>query len=202
LTEFKPIALVDMDGTVADYDAALRRDLAKLRSPEETGPPVIHGSKKQMPEFFRNRVNMIRSQSGWWENLGTRPDGFQIVSMLKRLGFEIHVLTKGPEESTNAFTEKARWCQKHLPGVPITLTEKKAMVYGRVLVDDWPPYVEPWLATRPRGLAVMPNRDWNKDFSHPNLVRAFVDPNTGLLANYDEVFERLRHAAERQVGKS
>lgn len=193
----QPIALVDMDGTIADYDAALKRDMARLRSPEETGPEVIHGSKKNMPEFYRNRINMIRSQNGWWQNLGTLKDGFQIVGMLKLLGFEIHVLTKGPEESPNAFTEKVRWCQQHLPGIPVTLTEKKALVYGRVLVDDWPPYVEPWLKSRSRGLVVMPDRAWNQGFSHPNLVRAVVDPINGLLDNPDEVFERLQHAAER-----
>jgi hypothetical protein len=197
----KPIALVDMDGTVADYDAALRRDMAKLRSPEETGPAVIHGSKKKMPDYYRNRVNMVRSQSGWWESLGVLRDGFQIVGLLQRLDFEIHVLTKGPEESTNAFTEKVRWCHKHLPGTPVTLTEKKQLVYGRVLVDDWPPYAEPWLEARPRGLVVMPDREWNKDFSHPRMIRAFVDPSTGLLANPGDVFAKLQHAAERLDGQ-
>ena len=84
---------------------------------------------------------------------------------------EIHVLTKGPKSSPNAFTEKVCWCKQHMPGVPVTLTENKGLVYGRVLVDDWPSYVEAWLKFRARGLVIMPDRPWNQGFEHPNLVR-------------------------------
>jgi 5'-nucleotidase len=199
MTAIKPIALVDMDGTVADYDKGLRTAMEALRSPEETGPTVIHShTKKDWPAHYRNRVNMIRSQVGWWKNLGTLADGFQIVQMLKDLEFEIHVLTKGPEQSVNAFSEKVCWCQKHLPGVPVTLTEKKALVYGRVLVDDWPPYIEPWLKARPRGIVILPDRPWNTGFTHHNVFRAVLDPNTGLLAHPEDIFERLRFAATRE----
>jgi len=39
------------------------------------------------------------------------------------------------------------------------------------------------------------------DEPHPRVVRAVVDPANGLLANPEEVFAGLRHAAERQDGK-
>ena len=39
---------------------------------------------------------------------------------------------------------EAQWCQHHLPGVPVTITMDKGLVYGKVLVDDYPPYVERW----------------------------------------------------------
>lgn len=197
----KSIALVDMDGTIADYDTGLRTVLEKIRSPEETGPIVTHGSKKEMNPFYRNRVNVIRSQVGWWENLGILRDGFRILEMLKALDFEVHILTKGPEGSPNAFTEKFRWCQKHVPGIPVTLTEEKSLVYGRVLVDDWPPYVEPWLKVRPRGLVIMPDRPWNQGFSHPRMTRACSN-SEATLTNPEEIWEKLKHAAEREDGQA
>jgi len=200
------IALVDMDGTIADYDLGIQVNMDLIRSPEETGPTVFHGVKEDQPDYYRNRVKMIRNQAGWWKNLLTLPDGFQIVGMLKKLGFEIHVLTKGPKSSPNAFTEKVCWCKKHLPGVPVMLVENKGLVYGRVLVDDWPPYVEAWLKARPRGLVVMPDRPWNQGFSHSNVVRAYVnstpgDEQEGLLANLEEVYIALKSAYDRVEGQ-
>lgn len=199
------IALVDMDGTIADYDTGMRVHMEDIRSPEETGPLLYHGAKEEMPEFYRNRVKLIRNQAGWWKNLLILPDGFQIVEMLKNLGYVIHVLTKGPKSSPNAFTEKVCWCSKHMPGIPVTLTEDKGMVYGRVLVDDWPPYVESWLKSRPRGLNIMPDRPWNQGFEHPNMVRAKLypddHPNARMLSNYDEVFSALKAAFSREAGE-
>lgn len=184
-----PIALVDMDGTIADYDAAQTRDLTRLRSPEETDPVVIHG-KGEWPDHYRARVDMIRNQSGWWRNLGKLEDGFRVVEMMRRLGYEIHVLTKGPKASPNAWTEKVEWCKEHMPGDLVTISSDKSMVYGRVLMDDWPSYVGPWLAQRPRGLVILPDRPWNQGYSHVRAIRYTGD-------NDDEVFAALKVAFKR-----
>jgi 5'(3')-deoxyribonucleotidase len=201
----KPVALVDMDGTVADYDTGIRWYMDDIRSPEETGPEVYHGFEEPEPDFYRARVVLIRNQAGWWRNLMPLPDGLQIVRMLEDLGFEIHVLTKGPKTSPNAWTEKVEWCKKHLPEIPVTIASDKGLVFGRVLVDDWPPYVVDWLKFRPRGLVVMPDRPWNQGFEHPNVVRAFVNQNgarcSHLLTNREEVFERLQRAYDRVDGE-
>jgi hypothetical protein len=81
------------------------------------------------------------------------------------------ILTKGPYNATSAWTEKVQWCREHIYYVPITITEDKSLVYGKVLVDDWPPYVTQWLEWRPRGLVIMPDQPWNQDFIHPNVFR-------------------------------
>lgn len=188
------IALVDMDGTVADYDSAMTRDLEPLRSPEETGPLTYHGAKEEMPDHFKARVKLVRNQSGWWKKLGRLEDGFRVVDMMRRIGFEVHVLTKGPKNSPNAWTEKVQWCKCNMPGDLVTISSDKSMVYGRVLMDDWPPYVEPWLEKRPRGLVILPDRPWNQGFEHPRMVRYTGD-------NDDEVFAALKAAHERVDGE-
>ncbi len=192
------VALVDLDGTVADYDGAMERDLTPLRSPEETGPVIVRG-KANWPDYFRARVDLVRNRAGWWKNLGRLEDGFRVVDMMRRIGFEIHVLTKGPKKSPNAWTEKVCWCQKNMPGDLVTISSDKSMVYGRVLMDDWPPYVVDWLKARPRGLVIMPDRIWNQEhegerFEHPRVVRYFGN-------NDDEVFSALKKAYERQGGE-
>ena len=188
------IALVDLDGTIADYDAAQTLELRRLRSPEETDPVVIHG-KSEWPDHYRARIDMIRNQSGWWRNLGKLEDGFRVVDMMRRIGFEIHVLTKGPKSSPNAWTEKVEWCQEHMPDDLVTISSDKSMVYGRVLMDDWPKYVVPWLEARPRALVILPDRPWNQGFEHPRVVRYTGD-------NDDVVFEALKLAFNRPDGLS
>jgi len=42
-------------------------------------------------------------------------------------------------------------------------SQKKSLVYGKVLVDDWPDYYLPWLGVRPRGLVTVPAHPWNAD---------------------------------------
>ena len=49
--------------------------------------------------------------------------------------------------------EKVQWCDRHLADFPhqITITMDKGLVYGKLLVDDWPDYVLRWLRWRKRG---------------------------------------------------
>lgn len=162
------IALLDLDGTLADYDAAMLRDLNAIRSPNEPEETIPHRSDEP---YMKARANMIRSQPGWWLNLAPLKQGFEIIELLKKYKFDLHVLTKAPHSVDAAWTEKVIWCKKHLPDTDITITQEKGLVYGKILVDDWPPYVEAWLKFRPRGLVIMVEQRWNKDFNHPQVVK-------------------------------
>jgi len=161
----KPVALVDLDGTLADFDGAMRAQLVLLDSPQDVARAIdmpeheLYGEKHPHMKFRRD---LVKRQPGFWEGLPVLPLGMSIVEILRRLDYEIHVLSKGPVTTTSAWTEKVHWVQKHLgAGTPITMTHDKGLVYGRVLVDDWPPYIEAWLAYRPRGFVVMPAQPWN-----------------------------------------
>lgn len=162
------IALIDLDGTLADYDAAMLRDLNAIRSPDEPIETVPHSSEAP---YMKARAKLIRSQPGWWLNLEPMKRGFDIVKLLKKYEFNLHVLTKAPHSVDEAWTEKVKWCKKHLPDTDITISQEKGLVYGKILFDDWPPYALAWLEHRPRGLVIMLEQRWNKDFSHPQVVK-------------------------------
>lgn len=169
----EPIALVDLDNTLCKYAEAMRRDMALLRAPCEYKHDLVAVNPK-MPKqpHLRAREQLIRSQPGWWARLEPLEIGFQILKELRKLKFDIHILTKGPWKSYNAWTEKAEWCREHVPGTPVTITQEKSLVYGRVLVDDWPPYYLSWLKVRPRGLVVVPAQPWNAGLAKdPRIVR-------------------------------
>ena len=185
------VALIDMDGTVADFDGAMVRELGRLASPGEP-PPIGDDGKYIDAPHIRVRRKLIRSQPGFWRSLKPYKPGFDILAVLKELGFRCCVLTKGPHGEPAGWTEKVEWCRKHLPGMPIVIAEDKSLVYGRVLVDDWVEYYMGWLAHRPRGLVIAPAQAWNGDEAyHPQVVRYNGD-------NLYEVRVRLNLAAAEE----
>lgn len=184
------IALHDLDGTLADYDKAMRRDYFKLCSPEE-----LEHLDAMSPDFnpsdFREgyiyeRVQMIRSAVGWWRNLQRYQPGFDVLDICRELGFNNHALTKGPRTLPRAWSEKVEWIQAEFTDcAAIHISQNKSMVYGKVLNDDWPAYYLAWLKVRPRGLAIVCAHPWNEGKTdHPRVVR--YDGT-----NLDEVRERL-----------
>lgn len=143
------IALFDMDGTLVDYDGQLLRSLEAIRSPHEPHPDELYD---EMPEWMEQRRQMITSQVGWWKRLPIFGLGWEVLEACKSIGFSISVLTKGPSRKCQAWAEKVEWCNEHLKGYidGVTITQDKGLVYGRVLVDDYPEYIERWLRWRPR----------------------------------------------------
>jgi len=189
------IMLVDMDGTVADYDGQLRRDLQAMHEGPSLRNEDLHAMEDAHPHM-RARMDAIKHMPGWWRRLPRIESGFEVVRLAQAIGFDIHVLTKGPGRHTAAWTEKVDWCrdQPELAEADIHIVTSKANTYGTVLFDDFPPYMEAWLANRPRGLGVMPVRAYNTGWSHVNVVSY-----TGFNLAAVEVL--LRTAYERGPGE-
>lgn len=165
----KPIALIDLDGTLADFAGAMARDLALLRAPEEPAP--LSWDDEKQPPHIKARWKMIKQQPDWWAQLEYLESGRWLVETLTALDYKLHILSRAPRRLASAWEQKIRWCARHVPDVQVTLTPQKDLVYGRVLVDDWPAYVEPWLKARPRGLVILPDQPWNQGLEHPRIAR-------------------------------
>jgi 5'(3')-deoxyribonucleotidase len=164
------VALIDLDGTVADFDKSMSVQLKLLESPGEKD--LIVDSVCDSPTYIQARRDLIKNQSGFWRNLERIELGFQIVEDLRSTGFSLHVLTKAPSKGLQAWTEKAQWCEANLPDASISITHDKSLVYGRILVDDYPPYFEEWLKWRPRGLVICVAQPWNHNsYGLPNVFR-------------------------------
>ena len=191
----KPRALVDMDGTIADYAPALRAAELTLLAPGEE--PRLAADDEDKYPYVKARRRLIKAQTDWWFNLGRIERGFRVVKMMEELGFRITVLTRGPKPHPHAWAEKVRWVQKHLPTArTVVMDDEKAIVYGRVLMDDWVPYIEPWLKARPRGLVILPDQPWNQGFSHPRVVRHTDDNDEAVRAELLAQRDRLVSEAE------
>ena len=201
-----PIALFDMDGTLADYVSAMLRDLESMRGPKE---PVITAKDlwHELATHNEARKDAIEKKLGWWRDLEPIEVGMEVVEIARELGFEVRVLTKGPNDVPHAWAEKLEWCQehldRHLEGMDeeekkkketnVTITRDKRSVYGRVLVDDHWPFMKGWLEHRKNGLGLMPRDSENEEDDHPHV--RYYDSS-----NLDEVKELLIRARDREEG--
>jgi hypothetical protein len=167
MKDLSNVALIDMDGTIADFDQAMEHSLELLRAPEEEIYKT--GLHKKHPKHIVNRMDLIRAQGDWWENLPKIESGFKIIEILKNIGFYMTILSQGPKDNPISWSHKVRWCKKNVPELDITITRNKGLIYGKLLFDDYPPYITEWLKHRPRGIVIMPKQLWNIDFVHTNV---------------------------------
>jgi 5'-nucleotidase len=181
------ICLFDMDGTLCDYENALAESMAFLRSPHE--PPYTGVPKDDAPEYLRARANIIRSSVEWWAELPKLKLGFDIWYIAGLLNYRRMILTQGPKRNPNAWSGKKIWIDKNMgQDTDITITRDKGLVYGKVLVDDWPEYILRWLEWRPRGLVIMPASSSNAGFTHPQVIRYESGSQlTGIKNRMEEV---------------
>lgn len=164
------ISLFDLDGTLCDYDLGLRESMEKLAAPME--PPYLGTPRDNAPDHLRARANLIRASEEWWANLPIFKLGFDIWDIAAEEGYRRMVLTQGPRMNPASWSGKKIWIDRNLgQDVDVTITRDKGLVYGKVLVDDWPEYILRWLAWRPRGLVIMPAHPHNTGFSHPQVIR-------------------------------
>jgi 5'-nucleotidase len=172
------IILFDMDNTLCDWDGAMRRDLARV-IPDEYRDKIeawLGSERKCRPPWVESLMAVIRTQAGWWRELEPLKIGMQLLNLVLHTDWETHVLTKGPATKPQAWAEKVEWCRANIVRqVPLTICSDKSMVYGKVLVDDYVPYMEHWLKHRPNGLGLMPAQPYNEGFEHPNVIRVTED---------------------------
>lgn len=188
------VALIDMDGTLVDYSSQMQADLAKMMAPGDEPISVEQAWTEGAPAHIKARMDLVKCQPGWWLNLPDLELGHHVLRWCREIGFDLHVLTKGPYKTTSAWSEKVEWCRNRFGhDVKVTITEDKGLMYGRVLVDDFPDYMLRWLEWRPRGLGIMPKNSLNADFTHPRVI--LYD---GF--NVDEVQAALRAAFDRESG--
>lgn len=187
------IGLLDLDGTLANYEFALRRDLELLRTPEE--PEITDLWNAEKLDHIRNRMRLIKNQVGWWKALPVIQSGYQVYELAKNIGFECEILTKGPSKISQAWKEKVEWVQKHISDdMTIHITLKKSRTYGSFLFDDFPEYMDSWLEHRPRGVGIMPVNNCNKDYKHPRVLK--------YDGNLQEVSRLLQRIYDRKAGES
>ncbi|MDE1871514.1 MAG: hypothetical protein KGI06_04735 [Candidatus Micrarchaeota archaeon] len=193
------VALFDMDGTLCDYDGQLSKDLKGLMSPGES---EFSGRIDKAPDYVKRRADILRSSQDWWKNLPKLQLGWDVLEIAQELDYRIMILTQGPRKNPSAWTGKKLWIDEKLgQDVDITITRDKGLVYGKILVDDFPEYAERWLTWRKNGLVIMPVNKSNEDYSHRQVIKY---DGTNLEEVRHAMTERLRtgHGADQILDKA
>jgi hypothetical protein len=178
-------ALFDMDDTLCDYLGQLKIDLRKFFSEQEI--QKVNFYERIIPSEIKEKMRTIKRMPGWWANLPRLEDGFQLWNLTRELGFANKILTKGPYQCDNAYTEKRQWQKRELPDAKgFTITDDKSEYDGTILIDDFPPYLKSWLDKHPGKLGIMPLKEYNLGFKDFRVI-----PYTGQ--NLNEIKERLQN---------
>lgn len=183
------IALIDLDGTLADYERVMRAALVKTMSAADKFAKLdefaLHGDIFNGEPWLEERMRLIKMQPGFWRDLPEIEVGMAVYKLLGDLGYRRMILTKGPRLATPAWTEKVEWCHRHVPGAGISIVcadaeqgPHKGLLYGKVLFDDYPPYIEQWLKWRPRGKVLMLDTPHNRSFRDTHVFRVSSEPLT------------------------
>jgi 5'-nucleotidase len=199
----KPISLHDMDGCLFDFEGQMRMDLLRMKSPGEpdpfdsTSPMYIRDLWKAEEgwPWLKARMDLIKRKPGWWRELPQLRLGWDVFWMCVTIGFERQILTRGPSKKPHVWAEKLeciRQC-KDISDCVVHITESKGQVYGRVLVDDYPPYVTAWLEHKHRGLVIMPCNAQNVGFSHPNVIHYDGNNRENIQVALKAAFIRKQH---------
>jgi len=184
------IALFDMDGTLFDYEGSLKKEMEKLESPYEKSLSLYD---KDKPEYLKKRINLITSSESFWENMPKFKFGWDVLEIAKKLDYRIMILTQGPRKNPLAWSGKKKCIDKHFgEDFDITLTRDKGLVYGKVLVDDFPGYIDRWVKWRKRGQVIMPANESNKDYKHSQVIRYNGE-------NLEEVRDSLKRIKEKTI---
>lgn len=167
-----------MDDTVCDYTGKFTSDLKTISC--EADKDYIDScdgdiSKICKNKIFNNSRRMITSQVGWWKSLPVNIGSMSFVLGLNEIGYELNILTKGPFNKPFAWSEKVEWIEnnfgnKYKLKYNMNIVSDKSLFYGKILFDDYVPYVKAWLRKRPRGFAFLPESPSNANFKHKNSM--------------------------------
>jgi len=148
--DFPPdrIVLVDFDGTIADFDGAVREEAARIGIyPTNNGQPSFYAAEDYAASD-RAAVWAIINKPGFTRNLAPLPGLVPGWMSIIKAGFHPVIASRlrPPEYSPTDEAEKLEWLEEHLaPYVgswvidEAVFTPDKDLLLAAALVDDKPP---------------------------------------------------------------
>jgi 5'-nucleotidase len=139
------IILVDMDGVIADWEAAFYQKWREAH-PEKMYIPLEerkgHYVYTQFPEDHHEDVRSIYRCEGFYRNLLALEGGIEAMLEMKSMGHEVFICTAPMHPRyENCVLEKYHWVNEKLGEEwtsRIVMTRDKTLVKGDILIDDNP----------------------------------------------------------------
>ena len=130
----KRVIYIDMDGTIADFNAAVGRP---VESVHEKCPESLEEG------FYRN-MNVI--------------EGAQEALELLQEHFDVYIATKPKGGNPHCLEEKMEWIREHFPSLSrkVFFTPNKNLLHGHMLIDDH----MRWSEFNGKFLHFTPDKNW------------------------------------------
>lgn len=164
----KPRVGVDVDGVLADLLTPCFQVASEMLKKPITIDHLTSWDfdtiiPKELLDEFWKRIG----EPGICRNLVPYPDAQSGIKALQEVA-EVYIVTSYLHDAPQWVHERDQWIMEHF-GIPrrkMVHTKAKYTFAASVLVDDKPANIEEWLAENPKGVGViwdMPfNRNWDK----------------------------------------
>lgn len=140
----KPTLLLDMDGPLAGFDAALwsfcmsyriEMDITGLDDPNRK----YYMTENMVNQKDRSLVRYMIDKSSFFRTLPVTPGAKEGVIRLME-HFDVWVCTKPLDSSRSGRSDKMFWIERNFPNLytKVIMAPKKSMVVGDILLDDAP----------------------------------------------------------------
>lgn len=139
-----PLVLVDMDGVLADLEAAFwgRWSTEHPTSPQRTdGDPTQFYIEDQLPELYQPQVRDIVNTPGFFATLPPIAGGAQAMRAMLELGWDVRVCTAPLLSNPTCASDKLAWLDEHVGdgwSRRAIVSKDKSLVRGDLLIDDKP----------------------------------------------------------------
>jgi 5'-nucleotidase len=136
------VVLVDMDGVIADFNAAF--DLAwRSRYPNRELYPMSAQQNLSIvdsqPEEYRADIYDVLSAPGFTVNMPEIEGAVQGIRAMDLMGLQVFICTSPLRDYSHNVPEKFSWVEEHLGqewARRLIITRDKTVVRGRYLIDD------------------------------------------------------------------
>jgi 5'-nucleotidase len=139
-----PLILLDQDGPLADFDAALHGVLADLgHDPDEFVATEWDYTRDVNRHFGPEAVEALdaaRLSAHFFRSLPVTPGAQEGVANLLEAGCRLVVCTAPSLANPTCASDKLWWIERHFPELAerVVITVDKTLVHGDLLLDDKP----------------------------------------------------------------
>ena len=139
-----PLILLDQDGPLADFDAALNRVLVDLGHDAESLVATEWDYTNDVTRHFgpeaASALDLARLAPGFFRDLPVTHGAQAAVTRLLDAGCQVVVCTAPSLANPTCASDKLWWIERHFPMLSerVIITIDKTWVHGDVLVDDKP----------------------------------------------------------------
>lgn len=136
--------LVDIDGTIADFNGEFDRRYKKLY-PDEIFIPSENRKtfhiESSYPKELADKIVDIFHEPGYFRSLQPIEGAIDALHMLDGKGYKIFLCTAPLTNAHGSMQEKVDWVKEHLGKrwiKKMIITDDKTLVRGSILIDDKP----------------------------------------------------------------